>query len=40
VTGNATFTNDDGEVLAVVRFGGYRKAVVEWTKSGKDYLAA
>ncbi len=40
VTGNATFTNDDGEVLAVVRFGGYKKAAVEWTTTGKDYLAA
>lgn len=40
VTGNATFTNSDGEVLAVVRFGGYKKAAVEWTKTGKDYIAA
>ena len=39
ITGNATFTNDDGEVLCLVAFGGHKKATVEWTKTGQDYAS-
>ncbi len=40
VSGNATFTNDDGEVLCRVTFGGHKKAQVEMTKTGQEYAAA
>jgi len=36
IEGKATFTNDDGEVLCLVRFGGYAKAAVEWTEAGSE----
>ena len=39
IKGTATFANDDGEVLCAVAFGGYKKADVEWTKTGQDYAA-
>ena len=38
IEGKTTFTNDDGEVLCVVSFGGHKKAMIEWTKTGQEYL--
>lgn len=39
ISGKATITNQDGEVLCVVAFGGHKKATVEMTKTGQDYAA-
>jgi hypothetical protein len=39
VAGKATFSSDDGEVLVVVEFGGFRKAKVEWTDAGKHFVS-
>ena len=40
ISGKATITNQDGEVLCVVAFGGHKKAKVELTKIGQDYASA
>ena len=40
VAGKVTFTGADGEVLAVVAFGGYKPAVVEWTDAGRAFATA
>jgi hypothetical protein len=37
VEGKVSFTKDDGEVLVVVAFGGYRPARIEWTAAGRGY---
>ena len=39
ISGKATITNQEGEVLCVVMFGGHKKATVEMTKTGQDYAA-
>lgn len=39
VRGNATITNQEGEVLCVVTFGGHKKAKVELTEVGREYAA-
>ncbi len=38
VRGTANFKNQDGEVLAVVTFGGLCAAKVEWTEAGNQFL--
>lgn len=38
ISGNVTFSNDDGEVLCVVGFGGYKNAKVEWTDIGTAFV--
>ncbi len=40
VRGTANFKNQDGEVLAAVRFGGLGAAKVEWTEAGNQFLRA
>lgn len=40
VTGRASFSTAEGEVLVVVTFGGYKPASVAWTDAGRAYTAA
>lgn len=40
VQGRATFHNAQGDVLAVLRFGGHQPAAVEWTAEGERFLNA
>lgn len=39
IAGKATFTDGEGEVLAVVTFGDHKPAVIDWTDAGKRYAA-
>ena len=39
IRGNATFTNNEGEVLCTLALGGHTKASVAWTKTGQDYVS-
>lgn len=40
VKGRVTFTDGEGEVLAVVAFGGYGSARIEWTQAGDTFKGA
>lgn len=40
VEGHATFKNNEGSTLAVVKFGGLKAATVEWTAAGKQLIEA
>lgn len=38
VQGSATFKNNEGNILAIVKFGGLKAATIDWTAAGKQFI--